>query len=538
MKKLLQPTTIFITLLVLIAAFLRLYRIADYLTFLGDEGRDVLVVYNILHGHFTLLGPTSSVGGFFLGPIYYYFMAPFLWAFNYNPVGPAIMIALFGTLTVWLVYQLGSAFFNKTTGIIAATFYTIAPVVIAYSRSSWNPNLMPITTLLTLLTLYKAVTFSEKKNLHRHFQWLSFANNSNFLFLLCGFLFGILLQLHYLAVFVGAIMIVYLFAMQMFFSPVNSFKNRLWELIKYYAYILGGFVIGFSPYIAFEARHGFPNTMSILAFIFHSKEIHATGNFFLTIYDVFFRLFGRLVTSFPPPSQVSLQAHPEVGVWYALTLILGILSSGYFFIKVYSSWKTKSENFPKLFLIFCWFVLGILLFGLYNKQIYDYYFEFIFPIPFLLVGFFLSFLFSKNMFFKIITGIIIVAIIVINLLGIPFRYEPNRQLNQMETISKVVDQQTGGKPYNFALITGGNSDHAYRYFLTIWGHPPTTIENPVVDPQRTSVTSQLLVVCETVPCQPLGASLWEVAGFGRADIVGKWHVSVVDVYRLVHYTGK
>src|SRR3989344_1455399 len=82
------------------AAFLRLYLIMDYMTFLGDEGRDVLIVYKILHGDLTLLGPTASVGGFFLGPIYYYFMAPFLWLFNYNPVGPAIMVALFGIATV------------------------------------------------------------------------------------------------------------------------------------------------------------------------------------------------------------------------------------------------------------------------------------------------------------------------------------------------------------------------------------------------------------------------------------------------------
>src|SRR3989344_2122005 len=102
MKKNFQFISV-VTILVL-AAFLRLYRIADYMTFLGDEGRDVLVVYNILHGKLTLLGPTSSVGGFFLGPIYYYFMAPFLWLFNYNPVGPAVMVALFGIATVYLIY--------------------------------------------------------------------------------------------------------------------------------------------------------------------------------------------------------------------------------------------------------------------------------------------------------------------------------------------------------------------------------------------------------------------------------------------------
>src|SRR5690242_5825225 len=112
-KKILTPTNILLFLILCLAAFMRLYRIGDYLTFLGDEGRDVLVVWNILHGHLTLLGPTASVGGFFLGPIYYYFMTPFLWLFNYNPVGPAVMVALIGIATVWLIYFVTSQFFNR-----------------------------------------------------------------------------------------------------------------------------------------------------------------------------------------------------------------------------------------------------------------------------------------------------------------------------------------------------------------------------------------------------------------------------------------
>ncbi|EKD67760.1 MAG: hypothetical protein ACD_48C00233G0002, partial [uncultured bacterium] len=77
-----------ILVILVLAAYLRLYRIADYMTFLGDEGRDVLIVKRMIVDHkFTLLGPTASVGGFFMGPIYYYFMLPFLWAWNLNPVG-------------------------------------------------------------------------------------------------------------------------------------------------------------------------------------------------------------------------------------------------------------------------------------------------------------------------------------------------------------------------------------------------------------------------------------------------------------------
>src|SRR5476649_2693880 len=152
-----------LVLILLLAAFLRLYRIEDYMTFLGDEGRDVLVAYNILHGHLTLLGPTSSVGGFFLGPIYYYFMAPFLWLFNYNPVGPAVMVALFGIATVWLLYRFSSEFFNSKVGLIAACLYAISPLVIAYSRSSWNPNPLPFFALLCLYLLFKAVRKNSLK---------------------------------------------------------------------------------------------------------------------------------------------------------------------------------------------------------------------------------------------------------------------------------------------------------------------------------------------------------------------------------------
>src|ERR1035437_6294632 len=157
LPSLVSKTNIVLLTVLILAAFLRLYKIQDYMTFLGDEGRDVLVAYNILHGHLTLLGPTSSVGGFFLGPIYYYFMAPFLFLFNYNPVGPAVMVALFGVATVWLVYKISSEFFGKTAGLIASTLYAISPLVISYSRSSWNPNLMPFFTLLTIYVLYKAV---------------------------------------------------------------------------------------------------------------------------------------------------------------------------------------------------------------------------------------------------------------------------------------------------------------------------------------------------------------------------------------------
>ena len=54
-------------ILLLTAAFFRFWQIKDYVVFLGDEGRDMLVAKRmIMDGKVPFLGPTASVGGFYL----------------------------------------------------------------------------------------------------------------------------------------------------------------------------------------------------------------------------------------------------------------------------------------------------------------------------------------------------------------------------------------------------------------------------------------------------------------------------------------
>ncbi|MEN9407725.1 MAG: hypothetical protein RLZZ455_941, partial [Candidatus Parcubacteria bacterium] len=350
------------------AAFLRLYRIGDYLTFLGDEGRDALVVKGILEGDLTLLGPRASAGDFFLGPIYYYFMAPFLWLWQLDPVGPAIMIALLGTVTVWFVYFVGKQFFGTYAGLFAAALYAVSPVVIAYSRSSWNPNAMPFFSLLLLFLLYTAL---KKKY--------------RFRMLIIGILFGITMQLHYLAVFLGVILLTYYIAARILEKKLTlaSGLSDLWKVTL-------GFLIGFSPFLAFEVRHGFPNLQAIFSFIFKSTLTNGystDASFLSVVWDVLYRLFGRLLTRYPPPEQVSVQASQVFAFWYFATVVLAFVSIVIFLFQLYKFYKERNtEKTLQYLLIFLWFFIGVILFGFYKKQIHDYYFGFMFPVPFLLVG--------------------------------------------------------------------------------------------------------------------------------------------------------
>ncbi|HEX8931915.1 MAG TPA: glycosyltransferase family 39 protein [Patescibacteria group bacterium] len=501
--------------ILLVAAYLRLWGIGDYMTFLGDEGRDVLVAKGILEGHFTLLGPRASAGDFFLGPIYYYMIAPWLWLFRMDPVGPSVMVALIGIVTVWLTYYVGKKWFNETAGLIAAALYAVSPVVIIYSHSSWNPNVLPFFALLLIWLLYKT---TQAKNVTRYF-------------ISVGFLLGIALQLHYLSLFLVLTVLAYTFWAKWY----TVRKIQIINILRHYLEISLGFLIGFAPFLAFEFRHGFPNIRAILGFVFSDtlqKTYETNATFWSTVSDVFFRAFAKLVFYYPSPDKYYLFNSLQLTLFaWAVVLIAVAALVSLFLVK----------NKQVVALTAFWFFIGVIAFGFYKKPIYDYYFTFMFPLPFLIVGNFFSQLpvWGRNkqqkMALFILVAVIFSGIFVYDFSGRPQRYIPNHQKNQAKIISEAVIKYADNKPYNFALISKGNSDHAYRYFLDILGNPPVTIQNTILDPQRTTVTDQLLIVCEDIECHPLGYSLFDIAGFGRAEIAGSWDVSVVKVYKLVHF---
>ena len=505
---LLDRNNIILLLIIIVAAFARLYRISDHMTFLGDEGRDVLTVKHILEGQFTLLGPRSSAADFYYGPIYYYLITPFLWLFHYDPVGPAIFIAVLGVLTVFLVYIVGKKFFNQSAGLIAASLYAVSPIVVAYSHSSWNPNPLPFVALLSLYILYTALVKPKT--------WK---------FLVVGGLLGIAMQLQYLALFLLGVVATYL----LLGTILKERKIFFGELCRRYFYLGIGFLVGWSPFLLFEIYHGFPNLRTLFGLLQGKTSGVPISNFspFTQILEVFFKLFGRLLTGFPLTKLQHLQEYPDMYIWYLGTLVLAVLS-------VISLLKMKDRLAQLLFI--CWIVVGVSLFGFYKKEIYDYYLGFMFTLPFLIVGNFISNTFAyKNIFIKAVVTLLFIVLLSINIAKLPIWSSPNKQKDQTKEIAEFVISKTQNMPFNFALITPGNSDHGYRYFLEILGHKPVEMGNLITDPKGTTITDQLLIVCEDTGCNPLGYPLFEVAGFGRAEVAGKWDTSVVKVFRMVHY---
>ena len=478
--------------IIAVGALMRFWRIREYLTFLGDEGRDVLVVKRMLvDGKFTLLGPITSVGSIYMGPVYYYLTAPFLYLWRYDPVGPAVMVALFSLLTIYFIYRIGKDFFNPVVGLVAAFTYSISRLAVIYGKSSWNPNVVPFFAVLLIFSALKAV-------IEKNYKYL----------VLTGFCLGFLIQLHYVTLMFFPI----LFVLYLLLKPKVP--------LEYAILSLSAFLLAYSPFILFEIRHEFVNTKGAFNFMFQNNKEVATiySGWWDTIRDVTVRVFWR----------------PLIVQSAEITKIFMVASILLVFLSLKEIIKIKRSAIA-LKVILIWLIIGILSFGLYRGAIYDYYFGSLFAVPHLIFGLVFYLVWIKGKLGKIIAILILGFVAYFNIIHSPFMIEPNNMLKNTKEIADFVISKTDKKPYNFALIADKNSDHAYRYFLEISGFKPVQIENPAVDSGRKTVTGQLLVVCEEKVCQPEGHPLWEIAGFGRAKIVGEWKVSTVKVFKLVKY---
>ena len=476
-------------LILLAAVILRFYNLSGYLQFLGDQGRDVSIVRDMIVYHkWTLLGPNASVGGFFTGPVYYYFMLPFLWLFNLDPAGPAYMAALFGVGTVALIYFFCKKLFNARVGVISALLVTISPMMINISRFSWNPNPVPFFSLLTMLLLY--FTATKKQLIYTFFAGISL---------------GILFQLHYMAVVMIPIAVLTLF-----------FTLSLKDFIIHSIAMFLGFLCGDSLFLIFEIRHGFPNTRSVWEFVTRRGQTVAprSFNFAWLFVEMLRRLYGMLFEF-------------RDTVWEYVFLVASLVGFGIFWVK-------NQLSKPKVVVVLVWLIIGAIGIGSYQGALHDHYFNYLYPLPFILLGVTFDLLFRSK-------KTVILALAGLGILGY-FCYKsafflqpPHNMMQQIQDIDKIILNDAQGQPYNLALISSYNTDYTYRYYLEIWNKAPVVLDNPQNDPGRKTVTPQLMVICEDKICQPLGNPLWEIAGFGQAKIISeKEGPAGIKIFKLVH----
>jgi 4-amino-4-deoxy-L-arabinose transferase-like glycosyltransferase len=495
-----------LVLVLCVGAFLRLYRISEYMTFLGDEGRDAIVVRRILvNGDLIFVGPGTSVGNMYLGPLYYYMMAPALWLANFSPAGPSVMIALLGVATIFFVWYVAKNWFGRWAAYFAAALYAISPTIIIFSRHSWNPNIMPFFALLTVFSLWKL--WNDK-----NWKWL----------VVTGFSFGAVLQSHYLGLILIPIILVF-----WRLSLKGALKNKKGKksAIKYTALSIVVFVLLMSPLLIFDAKYNWRNFKAMHAF-FTERTSAVSG----TPLDAISKVWPQILNA---STRLLAAKNATAGLWVAALLSIGVIALIVDLIK--KGLKTKRSR--AYFLVITWFVIGIIGLSLYRNEIYDHYLGFMFPAPFILIGAFAQEIYERYQSlgrFLVVLGLAV--LVIINLQNNPFKDTPNRQLQRTRQVANKIFEESNGEKFNFAVIADRNYEGAYQYFLESWNAPIV-----MIDPQRYDETlaEQLFVVCEyedKTKCQPTSNPKAEVANFGWSRIDKQWEVGGIILFKLVHNT--
>lgn len=331
-----RKTYFLLLIIILLSFFVRVYRTRDLLGFYYDQGRDALVVWRLWHdGKLFLVGPVTGLAGIFLGPFYYYLIAPIYLVGGGDPVFPAVFLASLATIATLFLFVLGQEFHSREAGIIAAIIGGFSYYIVLAGRWLSNPTPILLTSLLFFYSLWKIIKRGSKN------WWIAVA-------ILVG------ISLHFEA------------ASAVFYLPVVA-VFYLWQALsvggrknlpgaKVLLVAAGAFLLTLFPQIAFNFRHDNLLLNNFKRVFLEEKSFRLS---FWEVLDVRLKYFWSVFSS------------KLFAGWPGYSVVFSLFSFGALFLAREKFIKTK---LLPLFIIF----LGVPMIGYIAFQgnygnIYDYY---------------------------------------------------------------------------------------------------------------------------------------------------------------------
>ena len=434
----------FLAGIILLSGFLRLYRLRDTLIFLGDQGRDAMVARAIFkEGDPALIGPVTSAGNMYLGPLYYYLMVPSLAVTYPDPTGPAYLVAIFGIFTVGLVYYVTREMFGRMPAVIASLIYSILDIAIVHSRFSWNPNPAPLFGLIVFYTTYMAIVT-------KNYRW----------FVGAFFSYAVLTQLHYIALLMGGVI-----GVGLWLSWVAK-KDRV-EWAKWVGMGILILALSFLPLIIFDIRHGLTNWQALVKFLVGGEEqirgVNKLGEVVKEIEGRTFRVIAQVLgTNQGWPDRMAAYT-PLVGLVYLVTRL-----------------KMSKSRKIAVILLATWLLVAIVGISFYSSSVFGHYLSYLFTAPAILVGVVGGWLIKRSKLWLGPVGLFVGWIMAINLQSPVAFANISPHVDDIWAVSRsILARVDMGEKYNIVSIAEGGDIEAqnYRYFLMTSDTPPVEIED-------------------------------------------------------------
>ncbi len=477
-------------LLMFLLIFLRLLNLESHVTFLGDQGRDAIIMKRILSlEHFPAIGAPTSIGMVYLGPFYYYFMAPWLLIFNFNPLGPAFGVAFLSLVLGLLALTIVNKHFGRLTGFFFLFLLTFSASNISLGRFSWNPNLLPIFTFYTLYAFYRLLSDKPFTSLWKD---VGFS-------LLFGALFSFSLQLHYLAAFLLPTLLVF------FLYQINKTKQFKLLFIRLLAAI-ASFGFFSLPLLIFDLRHNFLNSRNFIK-LFSQGDVASNASYISKLSETATGLFQHTF-------QVSFN-----GLTSLILLLLLLLA----FVRF--SGKKQSLFYWLMVVNLVFYILG---FSLMSSGRFEHYFGPVYFSLFITLGSLFAVRFTNCSLCRKIIPIFVILYLLANFAKFRVIFTPGGyQIKQAQSLSRFLLGKISQTPYQIASIPYTETHGQYRYFLEIFDKAPLE--------ENSNETAELLfILCYQKECDVLNDPQWQIAAFANKKVAKIWNIEGVKIYKLEH----
>lgn len=210
---------IFIFLLI----FTRFYNLDGTARFIWDESSDLVRMHQFyIEKIITLVGPINESGTRIYSSLTYYMLLPFAILGKFDPVSPVWGSAFWGIATALLLVFLIKKINPKYTMLTAVLTLVWFPLI-ETSRWAWNPNLIPLWSVLGIIFFLKKTPMN---------------------IFLSGIFLGLTIHHHYLSLFslLGFLLGLFLLSIR---------EKKIW---KPFMWSLGVFIT-LIPFIIFDFRH-------------------------------------------------------------------------------------------------------------------------------------------------------------------------------------------------------------------------------------------------------------------------------------------
>jgi len=478
--------TLLLAVIACVFVMTRFYDFETHVMFLGDQGRDASIVRKLVTlENLPFIGAPSSIGQVYLGPFYYYLIAPFLPLFAWNPSGLA-----FGVSIIAIIGSIFGSFivkkqFGWTTAVVFLTLITLSSTLIDLARFSWNPNLLPYFSFATLYF------FSS---------WLDTQTTRNGI--LFGLFLGLSMQLHYLmALVLPAFLILFLMSLHK-----RSVKERI-TMLRNLVLPIGIFLITMIPLILFDVRHGFINATQLLKLLTDGGLSTSGLPYLARLVETINGLFVNAFTMHIP--------HAVGILLFSLFLIAGFVLSR----------RINSRFFTLNLVVVLTYVLGFAYLG--SPRLAHYYVPMYLSVYLIIAA--IPVIISRKNIALGVAGSIIAIFFLFNMQNYHFlNSHVTNQIQLARQISASFKPHIQQDPIQIVTIPYTESHGHYRYFLEVMGYS-------LIAEDSSEQANELYVMCFE-ECIPQDDPQWQIAAFENKKVVEHWRIENVTIYKLIHGT--